>query len=374
MIRAFKYQIRPTVRQRRLFEHVLGVSCDLYNASLQERREAWRIARKSVSYYDQQKQLTELRAQDADIRRFPADLEREPLRRVDRAFKAFFRRVKAGQKPGYPRFKSKDRYTSFAIALPFFKINGNVVHIAKLGGFKIKLSRPLRGIPKLLNVIRSGKRWRASIVCDIGPAPNKRVVSRAVGIDVGLTALATLSDETVIANPRWTRQHKERIAAAGRALSSKKRGSNNRKRAKEVLRRTHQRAADARTNYLHHVSKQLVANYDLIAHEALNIQAMSRERLAKSIMDAAWGQLLFQLSYKAEEAGRYTVAVNPRGTTQRCSQCGATVAKTLWQRRHDCPQCGLSLGRDENAAINILALGMSAVGVAPAKRVRELSI
>jgi putative transposase len=139
------------------------------------------------------------------------------------------------------------------------------------------------------------------------------------------------------------------------------RGSKNRLKAREALRRAHQRAADARSNYIHHVSKWLVANYDLIAYEDLKIRNMARSNLAKSIMDAAWGMLIYCVSYKAESAGRWAVPVNPKGTTQKCSRCGEKVPKGLSQRQHNCPHCGLSLGRDENAAINILSLGMSDV-------------
>jgi putative transposase len=178
-----------------------------------------------------------------------------------------------------------------------------------------------------------------------------------------LTTLATLSDGTEIKNPRWTKHHEDRIAAKNRALATKKRGSRNRLKAKEALRRAHQAAANARLNYIHHVSKWLVENYDLIAHENLNVKGMSQRRLAKSIMDAAWGILLFQLAYKAEEAGVHVVAVNPRGTSQRCSGCSEVVKKTLSQRSHSCPKCGLELGRDHNAARNILSLGMSDAAV-----------
>jgi putative transposase len=226
---------------------------------------------------------------------------------------------------------------------------------------KFKSHRALRGTPKQLTIIRRGKKWEALIACDIGPAPEKRVVERATGIDVGLTMLVTLSDGSEIENPRWTKHHEERIAKANRALATKKRGSKNRLKAKEALRRAHQHAANARTNYLHHVSKWLVDNYDLIAHEDLKIKNMVRSNLAKSIMDAAWAQLIAQIRYKAEEAGAYCIAVNPRGTSQRCSGCGAVVKKTLAEREHRC-DCGVVLGRDHNAALNILALGRSAVG------------
>jgi putative transposase len=228
--------------------------------------------------------------------------------------------------------------------------------------------RPVAGIVKTATIKKDGSIWNANIVCDIGASPTRQPVSHPVGIDVGLTNLAVLSDGTKIDNPRWTRKHEARIAAASRRLAVKQKRSKNRIRAREVLRRAHQRAADARKNYLHHVSKWLILNYDLIAHEDLKIRNMVKSpRLAKSIMDAAWGILIWQLTYKAEKAGRWIVPVNPRGTSIRCSGCGEAVPKTLADRQHTCV-CGVSLGRDHNAAINIQRLGMSLAGFGPSER------
>jgi len=337
---------------------ILADNCETANACIQERREAWKLERKSITYYDQQKELTELR-KDPAFQWVACDIQRDPLRRVDRAFKAFFRRCKAGDKPGFPRFRSRHRYDSFAFSLPVCRDKS--IKIPNVGDIRARGGRSIEGRAKVCSIKRDGKRWTASVVCDIGAAPAKCAVSNPVGIDVGLTALATLSDGLVIENPRWTRQHESRIAKASRVLARKQKRSNNRKRAVLVLRRVHQRAANARTNYLHHVSKQLVANYDLIAYEDLKIRNMVRSNLAKSIMDAAWGQLIYQLTYKAESAGRWVVPVNPRDTSIRCSGCGERVPKTLADRQHNCV-CGVSLGRDHNAALNILSLGKGLVG------------
>ena len=343
-------------------EYILADSCETYNAALQERKEAWKLQRKSINYYDQQAQLTELR-KDPQFRTITCDIQREPLRRIDRAFKAFFRRCKIGEKPGFPRFRSRHRYDSFGFGSHTPIVRERSIKIPQVGDIRMRGGRPIQGTPKTVTVKRDGKRWTARVVCEIGPAPEKKAVATAVGIDLGLTNFVTLSDGQAIENPRWLSKHEKRIAAANRRLAKKKRRSKNRIRAREVLRRAHQRAANARQNYLHHVSKWLVANYDLIAHEDLNIRAMAQSRFAKSIMDAAWGILLFQLRYKAESAGAHVVAVDPRGTTQRCSQCGETVPKKIWQRTHACPVCGLEICRDENAARNVLALGRSAVVV-----------
>jgi putative transposase len=236
--------------------------------------------------------------------------------------------------------------------------DGQVV-IVGLGGFRFKTHYKIKGIPKEFHVKRCGGKWQAQVVCDIGEAPEKVSIQNVAGIDLGLTSLATLSDGTEIPNPRWTKQEEGRLADANRSLSRKARGSKNRIKARERLRRVHQRIAGLRSSYLTGVAKQLVKEYDLIAHEDLKISNMVQSRFAKSIMDAAWGQLIHRLNCEAEYAGKWVVPVDPRGTTQLCSGCGEKVPKKIWDRHHDCPKCGLSLGRDHNAALNILRLGES---------------
>jgi putative transposase len=376
VLRTFQFRLRPNASQVAALERILADNCGTYNAALQERIGAWKLQRKSISYRDQQNELTELR-KDPAFSWMACDIMRDPLRRVDHAFKAFFARVKRGARPGFPRWRSRHRYDSFSFSLPVCRERS--IKIPNIGDIRARGGRLIEGRAKLCTIKRDGKRWTASVVCDIGEAPAKLVVQRATGIDVGLTTLATLSDGTEIENPRWTKNHEDRIAAKNRALATKKRGSKNRLKAKEALRRAHQRAANARLNYLHHVSKWLVANFDLIAHEDLKISNMARSAsgtveapgknvaqkrgLNRSIMDAAWSLFIWCITYKAEEAGVWVVPVNPRGTSQKCSGCGATVKKKLSERVHSCPACGLILGRDHNAGRNILALGMSAAGV-----------
>ena len=367
--RTYRFPLKPTRRQSRLLEFTLALSCELYNAALQERREAWTSARKSISYYDQCHELTEVRPVRADVAALPIDLAREPLRRVDRAFKGFFRRCKTGERVGHPRFRSRDRYDSVAISAPGFRIDGNRVAISKLGSFRFRAHREIKGTAKHCIVKRLGSKWQVSIICELGPVPEKLPIRNAVGIDVGLNTFATLSNGTEIPNPRWTHQSEIKLATYNRALARKQRGSRNWQKAKEILRHAHQHVASQRLNFCHHASKQLVGKYDLVAFEALRVKSMLRGHFSKSIMDVAWSQFLWQIAYKAESAGRYAIAVDPRDTTQRCSVCGEIVKKSLAERIHLCPSCGLILGRDENAARNVLALGRSAVGLLPSRGV-----
>ncbi len=382
MLRTFQFRLLPNAMQTAALEFILRDSAETYNAALQERRDAWKLERKSVTYRMQQDQITLLR-QEPQFAVVAADIQRDPLRRIDRAFKDFFRRCKTGDKPGFPRFRSWRRYDSFTMGNPP-KVRERSLRVPKVGDIRMRGGRSISGVVKVVRVKRCGKKWNVSVVCDIGPTPERCSISNPVGIDVGLTDLVVLSDGTKIDNPRWTRKHAARIAAASRKLALKQKRSNNRIRAREVLRRAHQRAADARSNYLHHVSKRLVANYDLIAYEDLKIRNMARSAsgtvenpgtnvaqksgLNKSILDAAWGILLFQLVYKAESAGKWAVPVNPRGTSQKCSGCGKLVPKQLSERMHSCPHCGLVIGRDHNAAINIEHLALTGLGMSLAGR------
>ena len=380
MLRTFQFRLRPNAGQSALLERTLGDNCETYNAALQERRDAWKMCRESITYRNQQDELTELR-KEAAFQWIACDIQRDPLRRVDRAFKAFFRRCKSGDKPGFPRFRSRYRYDSFTFSLPVCREKS--IKIPNVGDIRARGGREVEGRAKVCSIKREGKRWTASVVCEIGEAPARCAVSNPVGIDVGLTSLATLSDGTVIDNPRWTRKYDKRIAAASRALARKQRRSKNRIRARELLRRAHQRAANARLNHIHHASKWLVDNYDLIAYEDLKIRNMVRSAkgteetpgsnvkqkagLNRSIMDAAWGLLIWCIVYKAESAGKWAVPVNPRGTSQTCT-CGEPVPKTLADRWHSCPKCGREAPRDQVSGEVILqrvdfkGLGMSPVG------------
>jgi putative transposase len=361
MMRTYTIRLKPTKRQAEKLADLLEHLCVLYNSCVEQRTKSWKQDAKSVSYYDQQKALAEFRQSSKQVADYPSAVQRDPLRRVDKAFQAFFRRVKSGDKPGYPRFKPSSQYESFDVDSANFALDGDAVRIPKLGIFRFKTKCRIKGIPKVLHVSRRGKHWIANLVCYIGEAPAKVEVSSSIGIDLGLTALATLSDGEEIANPRWTRQEEQRLAKANQSLSRRVRGSKNRVKSRERLRRVHQRIAGLRASYLTDVAKSLVQKYDLIAHEKLSIKNMVRSNLAKSIHDASWNKLIQRLNCEAENAGKTVVAVNPRGTTINCSACGEKVPKKLSQRVHDCSSCGLVLGRDHNAALNILRLGESLV-------------
>lgn len=357
MIRTYRYPLLPTKAQEQVLEQWLVLCQRLYNGALEQRIDAWRKQRRTLTRIDQQKELTELRRVDAEYEVLPVIAARSPLRRLELAFQAFFRRIKRGEKPGFPRFRAHDRYDSMGIGrvLP----NGDRLRVPTLGLVRIKLYRPIKGAVRDVTLRRTAKRWYACFACDIGAAPPKVAVRSATGIDVGLTSFATLSDGSSVDNPRFFRKSEALLARRQRSLALKKKGSASRLRARTLVARTHEHTKNQRLDFARKLSKELCERYDLIAHEDLAIRGMVHGTLAKSIHDAAWGTFLHALACKAEEAGKHLVAVDPRGTTQKCSGCGNTVRRGLGDRTHACG-CGLVLGRDHNAAINIHALGLSA--------------
>ena len=359
MRKAFKYRLYPSQAQAVALEGQLTAARHLYNAALQERRDAWRMQRVSLNYYDQANQLRDIRAA-GDIALANYSACQDVLRRVDKVFRAFFARVKRGQAAGYPRFKGRDRYDSFT--LPAYGDGCKLLPEGKLrvqgvGHLKVKLHRPVAGDIKTVTLKREGCKWYAcfSIECEARPlAPS----TEAVGIDVGLSSFATLSNGEEVANLRHYRKAQRRLRVVQRRVARRKRGSRGRRKAVVLLHQAHIHVRNQRSDFQHQVSHALVGRYGLIAIEHLNVKGLAGGWLARDVHDAGWSEFIAKLTYKAEEAGRVLVKVNPNGTSQRCV-CGQAVPKDLGDRWHTCPACGLSVSRDHAAALEILRLGLS---------------
>ena len=350
--RSFKYRIFPSHAQITRMNGMLALLCELYNAALQERRDAYRLERKTIRYIDQQNQLPEIKEIRPELKEIHSQVLQDVLRRLDKAFQAFFRRVKERTgRAGFPRFRSHKRYDSFTYSQSGFALKDGCLRLSKIGGVKIKLHRPLEGKVKTLTITRSATgKWYACFVVEVEPQPLPEN-DRAVGIDVGLSHFATLSTGEQIANPRFFRTDEKAVAKAQR------------REKRKAARRIHERIANRRRDFAHQLSHALVSLYGAIFFEKLTIQGMVKNHcLAKSISDAAWNQLVNFTRYKAANAGAVCSQVDPRGTSQRCAGCGAVVLKDLSQRIHNC-SCGLRLDRDHNAALNILALGLHCVGI-----------
>jgi putative transposase len=360
MIRkTFKYRLYPTRAQVDLLNGQLAEACRLYNAGLQERRDAWKLERKSIQLYDQTRQLKEIRA-EGDTGIFNCNVAHDVLRRLDKTFKAFFARVKRKEKAGFPRFKSARRFDSFtypAYGNGCRLLDNGKLRLQGIGLVKVKLHRVIEGKIKTVSVKREAGRWYVcfSLECEEKPLPP---CSESIGIDVGLTTFATLSDGTEIENPRYFKTAQAKLRRAQRKVARRKKGSHRRRKAVQLLQRIHAHIKNQRADFHHKASRALVNNYGLIAIEDLNIKGLASGMLAKSVNDAGWSSFLNKVAYKVEETGRKLVKVDPRGTSQRCT-CGAGVPKTLSQRWHECQTCGLSVSRDHSAALEILRLGLN---------------
>lgn len=348
-------KLYPTPSQERELLRFLHAGRWVYNRGLEHRIKAYRRRGESPTLYQQHALLTAWRGRMEWLRSVPAHIERDALGRVDRGMKAFFRRVKAGQTPGFPRFKGRDRWRSFEVMQPGkYLRDGNRAHVPGIGPVTYRGMDAFVGAIKGIRIIRKERGWYVQLIVDDGGHPPARPVARRIGIDVGLASLATLSDGTKIENPRWYRGAQKRLRFLQRIVSRRRKGSARRRRAAARLAIFHERLADTRRDWIHKLTRQLVNEYDLIAVENLNVQGMVRSRFGKSILDAAWSEFAWQLSYKAANAGATFLQVDPRNTSQECSECGRIVPKSLSERVHSC-SCGLVLDRDVNAARNILA-------------------
>jgi len=362
MRKAFLYRMYPSKIQAERLQGLLDIARKFYNAGLQERKEAWQKNHIAINYYDQANQIKEIRDTNPEYALQSYSATQDILRRLDKSFKAFFRRLKKGEdEPGYPRFKSRSRFDS--ITFPAYgdgiKLKGNRLYVLNVGEVKIKMHRSLEGEIKTVTVKRQCGKWYAvfSNVVESEPLPQS---DKQVGIDVGLTSFAVTSDKETVENPRYLREAEATLRKAHRKASRRKKGGHNRRKAVSALSKQYEKVSNQRKDFAHKLARNIVNAYGYIAVEDLQIANMVRNHhLSKSISDAGWGQFLDVLECKAEEAGRQFVRVNPSGTTQRCSNCGTIVPKTLSTRIHRCPVCGLVAPRDYNSALDILRLGRS---------------
>ena len=359
MLKAYKYRLYPTRKQITALASQLDGHRFLYNQALAKRKDAYEKTGKGIGYSTQATTLLpELRKISEQIANCNYSSLQQTLRRLDKAFKAFFRRVKAGDKPGYPRFKSFDRFSTinYATLGDGCQVKAGRLYLQNVGHVKIKWHREIDGKVKTVSVSRRNENWYASftVECDTVALPS---TGNRVGVDVGLNSFITTSDGEQIVAPKFFRVSEKKLKAAQQRLSRRKKGGNRRHEARRLVAKRHEKIANQRLDFCHKTAHALVQANDHIVVENLNIQNMLKNRhLSKSIADVSWGIFLSVLKSKAESAGRVYEEVNPRGTSQRCSVCGEVVKKSLAVRVHKCPSCGLSLDRDVNAALNIFQL------------------
>jgi putative transposase len=335
----------------------------LYNVALEQRISIYRQRKETISGYSQINQLPELRAEFPEYAGVGSQVLQDVIERLDKAYKAFFRRVKNGNgKAGFPRFRSRDRYDSFTLKQTGWKLDGKYLAIRNIGRFKLRLSRPIEGDIKTVSIRREVGKWYVCFSCDKVPERKLEPCTKDVGIDVGIKSFSVDSDEHREFNPAYFRHAEKQLRVRQRVLSRRVKGSQGRRDARLLVAKAHEKVANQRNDFLHKVANHYIVNYGTIYIEDLNIKGMSKNHhLAKSIHDASWGKFFEMLNYKAAEAGRIVIKVPQfEPTSKRCSACGAINQElTLNDRQWVCKSCGVLHDRDYNAAKNILRVGQT---------------
>lgn len=374
--KTYKFRIFPSKEQVRVLNETLDLCRWTYNQTLAYRKNLWETEQKNTSKYDSHYLLPIWKQEKPELKNVFSQVLQNVQERVDLAFQAFFRRVKAHENlsgcspkgnPGYPRFKGKGWYDSFTYPQSGFGLkDSKILWLSKIGEIKIKLHRKIEGVIKRLTINRSVRgKWYVSFSveqrsnCDL-TEPKLSQSNLVTGIDLGLTSFATFSDGSKIENPRFFRTEEKVLSKTQSKRDKLPKGSLDRNKVTKVVQRIHERIANKRLNFAHQLSHDLVKKYGVLCFEDLNIKTMVQTAprgLAKSIGDASWNILVRLTQYKAESAGSVVVLVDPKNTSQMCSRCGVIVPKDLSVRVHKCT-CGLEMDRDQNAALNILRLGI----------------
>ena len=392
--RAYKFRAFPTRPHQGRAVRLLADHCDLYNAALMERREAWQMRRVRIGYGTQSAQLKEIRRADPGGQgRHSFTAQQQSLRRLNTVFTAFFDRVKAGKekKPGYPRFKPYQRFSQVLFVAgdgakwqPSGSCKWAHATFQAVGTLKVRQHRPVPGTVKALRLKREHRRWYVIVIAETAPVPLP-AAGREVGVDVGVARFLTTSDGEVVANPRFLGASAQVIADLERRKVRARPGSGNRKRIRRALGREWRKVRNRRRDFHHKAARALVNQCDVIALEDLNIAGMTRRPaprpnpgkpgtfvpnrasakagLNKSILDAGWAQFTSILTGKAAEAGRRLVLVNPAGTSIDCHRCGRRCDRPQ-QKTVICPVHG-AIDADVNGARNIASRAGLGSGQAP---------
>lgn len=358
MLRTYKYRLSPTKQQQRSLKSLFEQMQTVYNDALHERRWAWQRSRRSLTYYDQWNRIRDER------HRFPDEMGllnvtsiQQMLRRADKAHREFYK-----GKRGAPRYKSHNRFKSVEYRHgDGCKLTGKTLYIQYIGRIRVRLHRPIPECASIRQVIikRSVCGWYACLQLELPDAIPGVHAGPAVGIDIGLHHLLSLSDGTIVENPRWLRNSRAKLRILQRRLARRNKYSAGWRKTAYQVAKLQEHIANQRLDFWHKTTTNLVHQYSLIAIEDLNLAFMTRnDKLSFSVHDAALGVFRQLLSYKVESTGSQLVAVTARNTSRLCSKCGLIVNKSMSVRVHHCPNCGLTLDRDVNAARNILVRGL----------------
>lgn len=374
MRRAYKFRLYPNKQQEEKLFWTLNRCRELYNAALSERKDAYRMAGKSISYYEQKRDLPQIKELRPEYNDIHSQVLQDVLLRLKRAFDRFFDRVKTGLTPGYPRFQGRNRFDSFCYPQSGFSLQERHITLSKIGSLRVKVHRKVEGTIKTCTIKHEAGQWYVILSCEVKQPEPLPTSYEDVGIDLGVTHFAALSTGEFLESPRHYRKAEKKLKQLHETVSRKKRGSHRRKRAVQALAKAHRKVRNQRRDYAHKATRKLVNRYQIIVLEELQTSnlvkrpkpkqdeetgeylptgASAKAGLNKSIADAGWGMFTELLQVKAACAGRVVAFVDPKYTSQMCSNCGVVRPKTLEERWHSCA-CGCELDRDTNAAKNIL--------------------
>jgi putative transposase len=360
-MRTYRYRLYPTKAQERRMFQVLAVCRHWRNMCLEERKLAWELEKRNVTQAEQEATGKRYRATFPQAQVVFSQTLQSVVNDLEEAFQSFFRRVKAGEKPGYPRFKGRDSFNSFS-----FKQFGSGawldgkhrLRLFEIGRVRVRWHRyiPENGVIKTCRIKHQAGQWYVSFAVELPDQPELPKTGHVIGIDMGITALITTSEGEKVDNPNYYRKGQKKLRVVSRSLARKKKGSKNRRKVLRSVQRQHLHVANQRSDYLHKLSTALVEDCDGVALEDLATRNMVRNHhLSKSILDSGWGIFKDYLLYKAASAGREIRLVNPAHTSDCCSNDGHKFENfSLATRWVKCGECGLNLDRDHNAALNIL--------------------
>ena len=356
MFKAFVYRLYPSKSQTARLEAIRETCRHFYNDCLRQRKDSYEVLGVSITKTDQLRKVKV----EKDTSPYAFDIHSHVLQNVvadlDKAFQAFFRRVKAGETPGYPRFKGKNRFHGFGFKEygNGFKIDGRRLKLSGIGRIAVRWHREIEGKIKTCRITCKAGKWYVSFSCEVEKSEPLPKTGKESGIDLGLLRLATLNSGEEINNPRWYRRIERKLRVIQRMIARRVLGGANRRKAVKQLQRLMVKMANARKDYLNKLANDLIQRFDRIVLEDLRVAAMARGRFAKSILDAGWSYLLTRLTHMAESAGREIELVDPAYTSKTCSGCGVIFEDLKLSDRWVSCECGVSLDRDHNAAINIL--------------------
>jgi len=393
MYRSYKFLLQPTVKQQRLLTEMLGDFCDLYNGALENRKMSWKERKISVSCFEQCNQLTQIRAEMPEIKCWAAKAEQDVLRRLDKGFQSFFRRVKLGQTPGYPRFRGRGWYDSATFdsiggckwntsdvgwgkqrRSKNFKPTTTTVYFQGIGHVKVRQHREVRGDIKTITVKRQKNKWFVILACSNVSQETLPKTGESAGVDVGINVYAMTDLGYSIENPKYAKASQDKVSGLQRSLSRKKFGSNNRKKAKTKLNKATQKVKNQRADFQYKSALDLIKRYDIIYLEDLSVKQMlesdgkfgkkNKTKLNYGVLDAGWAMFAKKITDKAESAGREVVFVDPAYTSQTCPLCGHVSRENRNGIKFKCVKCNHIAHADQVGAINIKTRGqgMSSLG------------